>query len=565
MGAAPAPVIASADEALAMVHAGLTYLATADATAMGAAERAGCLRGLEEADAVATAARTSVLGAFGAGQDYTEDGDYSPFTWLVHRTRVTRGTAADHTGWIKRGAGHPAVMAALASRQVSKSYAREICRWTDKLPEDSRAAADEILLGAAAAGLELADLAGLAAEMYERSRQDKPDTDPGGSDDGAGDEGAGFDDRSVTLATTFGGAGIIRGNLTPECAAFVETVLDSLSAPTGADDDRSGEQRYHDALQEAMRRLVAGGLVPQRSGQPLRVWAYISLADLMQLPGSAELVREWMSQLAVRWTGHRAAATENGGHQGLWLDGDAARGIACGAPVAPVVVGDVNPAAFGDLIRLCAQLDKLLHDPASDQLTDRQPGEDRDPADAGNGSLSPALAGSHVPADPDPPADADAAGVPAAFRGGRSRESLEQAIIGKAVELLSGPGGLASFLRRRQLGVRLGGPSLPLDIGYARTIPPGIRNAARLRGGHCEWAGGCSQPAAACQVHHVKHKADGGETSLTGCVLLCAYHHQVMIHRCGWTLIVNPDGTTTAWNKDKTKVLHSHGPPVRPG
>jgi uncharacterized protein DUF222 len=403
MGAAPAPVIASADEALAMVHAGLTYLATADATAMGAAERAGCLRGLEEADAVATAARTSVLGAFGAGQDYTEDGDYSPFTWLVHRTRVTRGTAADHTGWIKRGAGHPAVMAALASRQVSKSYAREICRWTDKLPEDSRAAADEILLGAAAAGLELADLAGLAAEMYERSRQDKPDTDPGGSDDGAGDEGAGFDDRSVTLATTFGGAGIIRGNLTPECAAFVETVLDSLSAPTGADDDRSGEQRYHDALQEAMRRLVAGGLVPQRSGQPLRVWAYISLADLMQLPGSAELVREWMSQLAVRWTGHRAAATENGGHQGLWLDGDAARGIACGAPVAPVVVGDVNPAAFGDLIRLCAQLDKLLHDPASDQLTDRQPGEDRDPADAGNGSLSPALAGSHVPADPDPP------------------------------------------------------------------------------------------------------------------------------------------------------------------
>jgi hypothetical protein len=34
-----------------------------------------------------------------------------------------------------------------------------------------------------------------------------------------------------------------------------------------------------------------------------------------------------------------------------------------------------------------------------------------------------------------------------------------------------------------------------------------------------------------------------------------------MIHRFGWTLIVNPDGTTTAWSKDKTKDLHSHGPP----
>ena len=53
--------------------------------------------------------------------------------------------------------------------------------------------------------------------------------------------------------------------------------------------------------------------------------------------------------------------------------------------------------------------------------------------------------------------------------------ALEQAVIGKAVDLLPGPGGLASFLRRRQLGVRLGGPSLPLDIGYSEMIPAGIR------------------------------------------------------------------------------------------
>jgi hypothetical protein len=122
-----------------MVHAGLAYIATADAAAMSAAERARCLRELEEADAVATAARTSVLGVFAAGQDYADDGDYSPCSWLMHRTRVTKGTAVGHTGWMKRGAGHPAVMAALAARQVSTSYAREICWWTDKLPAESRA------------------------------------------------------------------------------------------------------------------------------------------------------------------------------------------------------------------------------------------------------------------------------------------------------------------------------------------------------------------------------------------------------------------------------------------
>ena len=147
----------------------------------------------------------------------------------------------------------------------------------------------------------------------------------------------------------------------------------------------------------------------------------------------------------------------------------------------------------------------------------------------------------------------------------RTRPRPAAASSPAALRQAAGPGGLASFLRRRQLGVRLGGPSLPLDIGYAETIPAGIRNAVILRDKHCRWAGGCNQPAAACEVHHVRHKANGGKTSTKDCVLLCFYHHQVVIHRQGWTLVLNPDGTTTAWNKDRTKVLHSHGPPARSG
>jgi uncharacterized protein DUF222 len=533
---------------MALVHAGLAFLAQADATAMSAEERARCLREMEQADAVATAARAVVLGAFAAGQGYADDGDYSACSWLIHRTQVTKGAAVDHTGWVKRGARHPLVLAALAARGVSRSFAREICWWTDKLPEESRQAADEILLGAAASGLGLADLAGLAGEMYERSRQDKPDDEgpDGDSDSGDrdGDPGAGPDDRAVKVSTTLGGAGVIRGALTPECAEFVTTVLDALSGPAGADDDRTHEQRYHDGLQEAMRRLVAAGLVPERGGAAVQVLAHIALADLMLMEGSSALLEEWTAGLRARWAGHRAAAAAKGGHEGLWLDGDAAQGIACDAAIVPVVTGDVDPGAFGDLVRLCVQLDKLCHG-ASDTRSGA-------PGDGGA---------------PDAPAGAAAgAAVPAGFGGGLSRETLEQAIIGKAVELLSGPGGLACFLRRRQLGAtRLGGPSLPLDIGYAKTVPPGIRRAARLRGRRCEWAGGCSQPAGACEVHHTAHQANGGKTSLKGCVLLCFFHHQVMIHQRGWTLVVNPDGTTTAWNKDKTKILHSHGPPARTG
>ena len=66
-------------------------------------------------------------------------------------------------------------------------------------------------------------------------------------------------------------------------------------------------------------------------------------------------------------------------------------------------------------------------------------------------------------------------------------------------------------------------------------------------------------------MHHIKHKARGGVTSVDNCILLCSFHHNVMIHRLGWTLVRYPDGTTMAWNRDKTKTLRSHSPPARAG
>ena len=236
---------ASASEAMEMVRAGLGYLTAADATAMAAETQAQCLRMLEQAHSMGTAARTSVLAAFTSGQGYSADGDYSPRAWLVNRTKVTGGAAVGYTAWVRRAAAHPEVAAALAAGEMSESFARTICQWTDKLPEDSREDADEILLTAARTGMGLPDLGGLAGEIYARSRSGKPDED----------EDQAFEDRSVRLETTFGGAGVLHGDLTPECASVVTTVLDALSAPAGAEDTRSQAQRVHDGLAEAMRRL----------------------------------------------------------------------------------------------------------------------------------------------------------------------------------------------------------------------------------------------------------------------------------------------------------------------
>jgi hypothetical protein len=508
---------ASAAEALEMLQSAMGYLAAADATQMAAETQARCLKALESAGAMGTAARASILAAFSSVQGYTGDGCYSPRSWLIHQTRITRGAAMAYTAWSRRAATHPQVMAALAEGDIlSDSYAKSICIWTDKLPQDCREAADAILVAAAKAGADIRDLAGLAAEILARSRPGQPDPDEA------------FEDRSVKLETTFDGAGALHGDLTPECAAVVTAVLDALSAPMGAEDDRTHAQRYHDALLEAMQRLVASGLLPERAGQPVKVWAHVSLADLMVLDGSSALLQQWTADARAAWAAHRAEASAGGSDGAAWLDGAAATAMTCDASITPIVFGEVNLAALEDLVRLCVELDRLRHADGQDAT---------DPGQATGG---------------------ESAGPSPAW------EALEQAIIGKAIDLVSGPGGLASFLRRRQLGARLGGPSLPLDIGYSENVPAGIRNAVLLRDRRCRWAGGCDQPAAACQVHHVRHKKHGGQTSVKDCVLLCFFHHQVMIHKLGWTLALNPDGTTTAWNKDKTKVLHSHSPPPRP-
>ena len=622
MAAAPAAAYAPSGmaDALAMRRAGNSYLAAADQIALTAAELAGYLIEMEQCDAIATVARAWMLAAFTAGQGPAADGDASARTWLLRKTGITAGCAAGHVGWSRRVQAHPMVAAALAEGgRVSDSIGKVICEYTDKLPAADRDQADIILLGVARAGAGQDDIARLAAQMYERSRSGTPDEDPGddgpgsiddpdgsgtpGGDpdppgcdddrdgpddgrDGAGDNPAGpaddrngpgddrngpgddrngpgddrngadgdpggagapdgggedpddgFDDRSVRLDTTLGGAGVLYGDLSPDCASLVSTVLDALSGRAGAEDTRSKAQRWHDALADAMSRLLAAGLLPDRAGAATKALVHIAFAELRALRGASRLEQAWVARAQQDWAGHRAATAIAGGDGGAWLNGNAARGAACDALTVPLVTGTVNPAVLDRLLGLCLELAGHGHrrcQPAA--------------------PLGPARDGSAAP-------ESGTDGLTE-----HARAMLQRAAIGAAIDLVSGPGGLASVLRTGLLGARLAGPSLPLDVGYAETVPAGIRQAVLHRaGGHCEWAGGCRQPAGACHIHHITRKADGGKTSVKDCVLLCSFHHLVAVHRWGWTLILNPDGTTTARSPDGTKILHSHGPPPRPG
>ena len=138
------------------------------------------------------------------------------------------------------------------------------------------------------------------------------------------------------------------------------------------------------------------------------------------------------------------------------------------------------------------------------------------------------------------------------------------AIARLAIDFVSGPSGLASALRTGLLEPPFSTPSLPLDIGYSDSIPAHIRRAVILRDKHCAWPGGCDRPAAASDVHHLRHKRDGGPTSVTDCGLFCEFHHEIVIHRWGWQVILHPDGTFEAISPDGRQILRKHQPAADP-
>src|SRR5580698_10020097 len=282
--AAPAPgVFGGAAEAVAAVEAGLAWLASAgaDAAELPVETLAGCLRALGRAESMQVAARSRLLSVFTALEGATADGHPTTRSWLRWQTRVTGPAAGAETAWMKRLAAHRHVAAALAGGGISVSWARKVCEWTDQLVPDLRDDADLVLLAALDGGADLADAAGLFREILERTAP--PDTD-GPAFPGSGDD-ENFYNRRLSLDLHYKGAGLLAADLTPECAAALLAMLESLGKKAGPEDTRTVPQRYHDALEEACRRLLGTGGLPDVAGQPAMVQLHVTLDQLRDLAG----------------------------------------------------------------------------------------------------------------------------------------------------------------------------------------------------------------------------------------------------------------------------------------
>ena len=97
----------------------------------------------------------------------------------------------------------------------------------------------------------------------------------------------------------------------------------------------------------------------------------------------------------------------------------------------------------------------------------------------------------------------------------------------------------------------MGAGSEPLDVGRRSAIvSPAMRRAVIARDRNCRFPG-CDRPPPWCDAHHVRHWADGGETSVANLLLLCRRHHRMIHARRGFgvelvdgrPLFRRPDGS----------------------
>ncbi|MPZ27408.1 MAG: DUF222 domain-containing protein [Micromonosporaceae bacterium] len=303
------------------------------------------------------------------------------------------------------------------------------------------------------------------------------------------DPAADFDRRSLTIAPVQGML-VLRGQLDPEGGAAVATALDALTLPPADGDTRSAGQRRADALVELARRQLTAGTLPSVAGQRPQIGVLLHPQALS--PGTLARLAE-AHQADAAGQRLRQLATAGAQPSSDWT-----------RPGAMVDQHERIPAGFG---RTSQTLRLRIAPPAPATQPPRAGPPAPGPPEPEPGWQQPGWA--------DPPWLNWIGPIPPATA---QRVACDADIWRIIFDPTTGT---------------------PLDVGRRhRLVPHWIRRALHTRDRGCRWPG-CPTPADWTDAHHLDPWADGGETSLQRCLLLCRHHHS-LVHEAHWTIDLHP-------------------------
>jgi Domain of unknown function (DUF222)/HNH endonuclease len=211
--------------------------------------------------------------------------------WLRARLRLGKGAARQAVQTARALFRGPlaGTAQALAAGELSAAHAAVLAAGTSDLPAHTTMQAEPVLLDAARR-LDPPRLRRVLAHLRAVADPDAADTEAQRR----------YDRRGLWLAPTWEGMLAIQGLLDPEAGQSLLAALEPLARPTGAADDRSGDQRNADALAELARRSLQAGSLPRSGGVRPQLLVTVDLDSLLGHDGSLGGELGWTGSLPAQ-------------------------------------------------------------------------------------------------------------------------------------------------------------------------------------------------------------------------------------------------------------------------
>ncbi|MPZ89795.1 MAG: DUF222 domain-containing protein [Nitriliruptorales bacterium] len=330
VGSVDALAAVDAAQALARAVAGVDALAVVEVAELDPAELGEFVVGLHRLGDRLSGITHRAVAVQGRTAAWRGQGARSHKQWLAQRCRLSPGEAASRARTAQRLEALPETAEALADGRIGAGHARVAAQAAADLPPEAAAGLDQLVVQT---GSDV-DAARLRTAVDAYAHRTAPESL-------AERERRAWESRRLSVSRTAEGGVALDGRLDVLGGETVVTALAALSAPRGADDDRSAEQRHADALVTLSRQALDQGELPIVGAVRPHVTVVVPLETVQTArtgTGAATETGTAQDPVAQPGVGGGPAMLDRLGA----ISGEAARMLACDAGIVRVITAGAS-------------------------------------------------------------------------------------------------------------------------------------------------------------------------------------------------------------------------------